>query len=201
MTPYALIVDDFFPEFAAARSLALEQSFATVRNPYDRKDYPTVAVIPEDTILSHPFPQMVHGRIAAVMSSRIAVLRMLFRLSLLRDAHPYQAHSDAFMHAQYTAVIYLNKPFQVRGGLSILSHHAMGTTHWNASTLADHHRALRADSDNPKAWDVDLFIPMRSNRLVIIPADLIHRSEPTEGFGLDKDTGRLVMIVSFSLQP
>lgn len=201
MIPYALIIDDFFPDFAAARELALEQTFETVVNPYDRKAYPTVAVIPDGALREHPFPQMVQGRIAAIMSSRIAVLRMLFRLSLLRDAHPYHAHSDAFMYAQYTGVIYLNEPDQAQGGLSLLRHRTLGTTRWNADTPPELHRVLRADNADERAWDVELSIPMRSNRLAIIPADLIHRSEPSEGFGLDKSSGRLVMIVSFSVPP
>jgi len=198
VTPYAIIVDDFFADFAAARRCALQREYSTQTNPYDSNQYPTVSMLPEDE--PHELVVEAGNKIARIMSSRIAIPRALFRFTLADAQQPYQAHSDAFMGAQFTAIVYMNEWSQCKGGTALLRHRSLGVDRLDRETPEKVSQQLHADENRPEAWHTEVLVPMMPNRLLIIPADLIHRSEPVEGFGSGTEDGRLVMVISFDLQ-
>lgn len=192
MIPYALIVDDFFVDFAAARAFAEGCKFQTHHNPHDGITYPCVA-----PVLDAPIASEGGKRLSMIVSSRIELHELVLRLSLAGVAQPYGAHSDTFMGGMFTAIAYLNLPRHCDGGTEFLRHIATGRDRSSSDQPLE--PELMRDTNDPEDWRVELAVPMAANRVVIFPSDRIHRAAPIGGFGRDVRDGRLIMAAVFDL--
>lgn len=187
MNPYALIIDDFLPDFEAVRALADRADYRTVRNEADGVEYPFICEVPPDVA------QSVGNRIANIMGQPILARHVFFRASPAGVHVPNQVHNDLSM-GQYSLMLYMNRPEDCTGGTSFLRHreHGFERSPRNDAELA----AAQRDSNEPDRWTVTMTCPMATNRAVIFPAELMHRAEPVGGFG-DGKTARVVLTAFF----
>lgn len=117
-----------------------------------------------------------------------------FRLSLAGGAPPFYAHTDGHFGSTYTALLYLTPDPPAGAATRLLRHRGTGLR-WQPSTEREL-ATWRMDANAPLCWEVELEIPMRFNRLVVIPSRQMHAASP--GFGSTPADGRLVLTTFFS---
>lgn len=158
--------------------------FDGATNPIDGVTYPGISVdIPEDVK-------------RAVMKAIKPKEHFLFmRLSLAGVPVPHQAHTDSTM-GKYSLMLYLNRPEHCQGGTSLVLHKKTGLMTDPRDQFEQ--RIWELDTNKRSAWEAYDQIDMKSNRMAVFPANLMHRAEPTGGFGTDARDGRLVLTMFFS---
>lgn len=190
MKPYALIVDDFFTEFSAVRAVVESLEYKTVLNPNDGINYPGICeLIPSDELFIE-----AENNISRVMGSKIEIKYSLLRLSTKDVPQPYSIHSDSFMDVTYSALVYLADQEHCQGGLDLLRNKET-----NEETFDGPEHLSISKQDDESKWDVVIHIPMKANRLILFPSELIHRAVPAGGFGNDIHDGRLVLLIIFRI--
>lgn len=182
MKPFALIVDDFYPEFDSLRRWADSAKFEDQKNPLDGLMYPSCVVLHNDVGIQ-PLLENVFG-------CRILVESLIMRLNLKDSPTTYLAHSDAFMGAQYTMVLYVTRDEFCQGGTTLCIHED-GLERWKEDP-----QRLPDNSDLSK-WETLVHCPMKANRAFIFPSEQIHYASP--GFGSGNEDGRIVLVGLFRL--
>lgn len=194
MRPYLLIVDDFLADYPAMRALADEAQYETLENPFDCHTYPGIYLLN-----GMPIYDEMQQKLSQIMGTPVELLTFFMRQSMDKAYCPEQAHTDTAMEQQFSFVLYLNRPEHCQGGTSFLRHKESG---WEQACRNDEvwdNAAYVHDGKKPDCFETVLLCPMRSNRLIIYPSYLIHRSEPIDGFGSTPEDARLVAVGFFNL--
>lgn len=206
--PALVVLDDFYPKPDTIRDVALSLSFrrhAGVNYPGGEAvaalDWSSVrrrlrSFIPEDVDgecpKPTPFPQG------------------LFRLALAADAdgRPDGVHQDV---QRWSAVIYLSRPEDCRGGVTFYRHRETGafsmTPDWEQAVFGDQlglpddqlKPLIQAYLKDMRHWEEIQHIAMRYNRAVLLMAQCFHASAGL--FGDDPETGRLTQHFEFYPTP
>jgi hypothetical protein len=190
---YSVIIDDFLFEPTELRNYALSQEFTDFKNPTDGISYPNINLNIPDTV-KFEFLAKIQG-----LTNGIVVDPKLFmRLRLAgEELAPHEVHTDKIM-GEYTALVYLSRPEDCRGGTAILEH-ISGELPLHPET-EEQLRLWERDTNDVEAWSKVSFCPMKFNRFLMIRSDLLHRAEPIGGFGDNKENGRLVLTCFFNLK-
>lgn len=184
------VVENFFDDFAMLRATLDVCEYRGMVNPVDGVEYPGICGM-------FPFPtycEMIYKAGKAVGSPVISSLSF-FRLSILGEKPPHQAHNDATM-GDWTMLVYMSRPEHCQGGTSLVSHKETGLC--GAVKTKEEEEIWRRDTNIYDAWDVLAEVKMVPNRAVIFPSDCMHRAEPVQGFGSSAYDGRLVLCSFFS---
>lgn len=192
MIPYAIIVDDFFPQktFELLRQYVVStEEWKTITNPKDGIAYPEVIYFD-----SSPDTQYIAEMISRIMGSKVVLKMVVLRRSMAGVECPEQAHTDiSIADSTFSAIIYLNDGKSCKGGTELLEHIETGAQN-------GHQKGWQDDKNRPDAWIVRLSAQMVPNRIFISPSELIHRSMPIGGFGKTPEDARVVMVVLFDLE-
>jgi hypothetical protein len=172
------ILDNFIESYDWFRSFLDTADFQDVENRMDGFSYPGICQgAPMECIQYSIYKAIGHANLK----------HGAIRMSLANAKQPYEVHADDFMGAQYTILVYLNRPEHCRGGTSFHRHKATG---YEYSTQGDE---WKADESNRDAWEQTFLCPMKSNRALIFDSRLLHRQDPM-GFGTDAHNGRMVFV-------
>jgi len=126
------------------------------------------------------------------------------RISLAKDQGRAKVHIDRGAH--WSAILYLSRPEDCRGGTEFFRHRRTGTDRApiNQAELAAggyasyqemHREIIEKDSNDDSAWELLMQAPMRFNRLVLLRPWLWHTAGPA--FGDSMENGRLVYLMFF----
>jgi len=182
--------DNFLSNFDSFREHMLAADYGGVVNPVDKVTYPDCSYDIPETVKAEIVSRLSH------MTGRVIdpIHGFVVRLTAAHTATaPHQAHTDAVM-SQFTFLLYLSDGV---GGTALVSHKETGM---NANPVNDEELAVwERDHNIYDAWNIDELIPMKANRAVIIPSELMHRAEPVEGYGSTVYDGRLVLISFINL--
>jgi hypothetical protein len=181
MKPYAMIYDNFLESYGYFRDFCDTAVFKDEVNPYDGFTYP-------DVCLRAPFEVIQQAMYRAV--GHCNLIHGALRLSRHGKDQPYKVHSDELFGASFTLLVYLNRPEHCKGGTAFVRH-SSGAVRGTDNDL------WRADESNPSAFETVFMSPMVSNRAIIFDSGLLHRAEPSEGFGTDNHDGRMVFVGAF----
>lgn len=187
MRLYSLVIDNALDDPWALRDAAVAARYRDEPGP-GGTTYPTI---------SGDVPDPARRALATALApsfGSVTVQRDLLRLTTAAARPPYWAHCDRWMGSEYTALLYLNTPAACSGGTAIVEHGRTGMRFGpeNRYEEAD----WRRDTNDPDAWSIVTFVPMRFNRLFVLPSNLLHAASP--GFGSTPVDGRLVFITFFS---
>ncbi len=195
MRPYVTIVDDFFDDFAAMRGEALRAEYKDAAHKHGK--YPG-----RNSQHSYATDEAIR-KLAFITGGPIRwdpnIGSGHFRSTLASDVRDeLSVHFDA---TTFSAVIYLNSPEQCAGRL--------GTKFWrhvrtgvNAAPADPAQRTetmrtvVSPDTLDESKWELELAVPMVSNRMVLYRAPLFH--SPADEFGTDVATGRLIQVFFFN---
>lgn len=186
-----IIVDDFLDDFDSFRAHCDQVNYDGVENPGDGVFYPGASFdIPEDV------KEEVLLKVSNLFNQEIDPLGMFVRLSKKGDYAPHQSHTDAVM-AQYTMILYMNRLEDCIGGTSFVIHKDTGLyqTPVNAKQLS----VWEEDYNTADKWQILKMCSMLPNRALIFDSNLMHRSEPVDGFGGNVEDGRLIFGMFFNL--
>lgn len=187
MRLYALIVDDFLPEFSRVREFADAADYQPFVSSVDGVEYPLISPAPDFV------SELVHSGVEKIMGRSIDIRHTFFRASPEGVDVPNQVHNDLSM-GEYSLMVYMNRRKDCTGGTSFLRHKEMG---FDRNTVFDEElEAALRDSNNPDKWEVTMTCPMETNRAIIFSAELMHRAEPVGGFGSGK-AARVVLTAFF----
>lgn len=185
-----MTLNDFLQSFEALRAYADTATFEDVENSADGVVYPKICEdIPgecRDEILQ---------RLAILKGEPLAHCKLFMRLSPKGVHVPHQAHTDNVMGTG-SLMLYLNREEHCAGGTALVRHKASGITY--APEDDAYVDLVRADANNPDAWEIVEAVPMLPNRAFIFDARLFHRAEPLGGFGFTPANARLVLTAFFS---
>ena len=199
-------VDDFYPDGAAVRTLALNSEFYQPPNLYGFRT--RRAFLPDGTV----------ERIGAQFGFDRITLRNVptrtghFYTSLARGRERVRffAHYDAVHRAarpSYAMLVYLTPDAPKTAGTGVYRHRTTGI--WRGQTAADCKRLgltrakldelLDADSQNRRRWELLDRVDNVFNRAVLFPAHWYHSS--TQEFGSRADNGKLYHAFFFEAWP
>jgi hypothetical protein len=194
-----VIVDDFLsdPDALRAHALGLEypdlKGYFPGRNSLQRIEIPGMAQFASQMVgepLVPVDPPQSHGK---------------FRITLARDPRRGAVHVDA---SQWSAILYLTKPEDCRGGTEFFRHKATGLDRVPPTEVEARaagfasvddavQKTISVDGNRRAAWEKTMDVPMRYNRLVFLRPWLFHTAGP--GFGDSLENGRLIYLMFFSL--
>ena len=129
------------------------------------------------------------------------------RISLGGDQGKAKVHVDG---AHWSGILYLTLPEHCRGGTEFFRHKATGSDRapftdeeaqrWGYPTAREAvTRILDSDSLDDTKWDLEMRVPMRFNRLILLRPWLWHTAG--ESFGDTLENGRLVYLMFFAPAP
>jgi hypothetical protein len=192
-----IVVDDFLndPDEVRRRALALDyppqQGQFPGRNSAQRLDITgltdVISAIVGEPLAPAPRPQS-HGKC---------------RLTLAGDEGLGGVHIDA---SYWSGILYLSRPEDCRGGTEFFRHKATGSDRFpltreelaktGFATFEEAQRGIaEAEGKNVDAWEHQMTVPMRFNRLVLLRPWLWHTAGPA--FGDTPENGRLVYLMFF----
>lgn len=128
-----------------------------------------------------------------------------FRQNLDGEMPHSYVHSDEIC-ADWAGLLYLNTDEQSRGGTAFWKHKYMG---WDrlptdeevtgmGVSQEEFGEQLTADWKDKALWEMAGFIGMKFNRFIVYPTKMFHSRYPHEGFGKEKEDGRLVWVCFFN---
>jgi hypothetical protein len=184
------VVDDFLKDPHKERSRALAADFRTVR--HNGVEYRGIAETSDAE---------VEARLDELIGFGPAKERVCFWRSYLADEE-----SETYIHSDVqighlTAILYLSLPEHAKGGLAFWRHKLYGwSAHPDAPTLE--RQGLR---DTPELWDsvwkdgfdefkweMEDYVPIYFNRLVLFASPRFHSRYPKRAFGTSVADGRLI---------
>lgn len=126
-----------------------------------------------------------------------------FRIALASNIGRAKVHIDA---AHWSGILYLSRPEDCQGGTEFFRHVRTNTdrapmtpeqlrAHGYASFDEMHADIVERDSLDDSQWEMNMQIPMRFNRLILLRPWLWHTAGP--GFGDSIENGRLVYLLFF----
>ena len=128
-----------------------------------------------------------------------------FRQNLDGEMPHSYVHSDEIC-ADWAGLLYLNTDEQAKGGTAFWKHKYMG---WDrlptdeeiagmGVSQEEFGEQLTADWKDKALWEMSGFIGMKFNRFIVYPTKMFHSRYPHEGFGKEKEDGRLVWVCFFN---
>lgn len=174
-----IVIDDFLNDFDSLVKYKESAIFNQEINKVDGAIYPAINF---DVPLSIKTDFV--KRIEDIKGFKIKPNLIFLRANPLGEIEPYQAHNDLNM-GKYTCILYLTE----HGGTAFLEHIETGMDR-NDPDFAD---VWSADCNNFDAWAVKDFCSMKPNRALFFDAELMHRGEPVEGYGVGSDS-RMIMV-------
>lgn len=182
-----MTVDDFLPNPDAALEHAATRDFGPAVGP-DGRTYDGISFDVAPWVAEHLYCAL-HGWFGPV-----APTYLFYRVTPAGARPPQWAHSDSPM-GDLTALVYLTRNPPEGAGTAVLEHAETGLAR-EPRTEAELAVWTRDHSDQSR-WRVRSFTPMRFNRLVILPSDLMHAAQPQGGFGDGPWNARLVLTTFF----
>lgn len=126
-----------------------------------------------------------------------------FRVCTANEKGKGGVHID---NSEWSGILYLNPNEQTQGGTDFLRHKRTGLD--RAPTTPEElkeqgfssydevwPKILTPDGKNSSAWELEMRVPARFNRLVLLRPNLFHN--PTPGFGTTLQDARLVYLMFF----
>ena len=109
-------------------------------------------------------------------------------------------------HSEWSGILYLNPYEQAQGGIDFLRHKKTrmdrapitpeGLIEQGFSNYGDvWPEVLLPDGKNQDAWELEMRVPAKFNRLVLLRPNLFHN--PTSSFGTSIQDARLVCLIFF----
>lgn len=193
-----IVIDDFYPDPAQVRAVALSAEYPKVEGPltYPGRNSAQKFLPPGlDDVISRVVGERVVG------SADPGPSHGKFRITLEHEPSRYLVHVDPSM-LSWVGVLYLNPPGQCRGGTSFFRHTALDSDRtplteqelraYGPASIAE---LMQQDGRDPAKWDLLMTVPMRFNRLILYRPWLWHSAGPA--FGDSLETGRLIQLVGF----
>lgn len=126
-----------------------------------------------------------------------------FALGLDADKNKKVVHLDA---CDWTGIVYLTRDSDAKGGTTLFCHRRTGLRGrpsnedllrlGYADSASFEEDVLRRDGPNAEAWEPDLKVEMRFNRLVLFRGGHLFHA-PDQYFGTSIENGRLVQLFFF----
>ena len=183
-----IYIDDAFADIERIRAHAVAASYGTMDGP-DGAAYENMSFdIPEWLGAS------LYTRIYELVGP-VEPYTIFFRANLRTSKIPHWAHTDTRL-CDALALLYLTRdvPADKLCGTAVVEHVTGLARH--PETPAEFELWKRDHSDYAK-WRIVDYAPMKYNRLIFIPADLLHAALPPGGFGDTIEDGRLVLVTFF----
>jgi len=193
MNLHHTVVDDFFEKPEELRSWALEKGFCTETSPVDGMDYVGVCKDPPWV-----FVHEAEIKLSYLLRSPAQIALSFLRLTTLRerDITRRVVHLD-HAYSGYLCTVYLNLEFPQESGTWILRHRETGLE--TVPRSSDELRTWEDDCNKLQMWNITGVSAQAWNRAMVMSTQLFHASRPTEGFGTDPETGRMVFVAFFNI--
>ena len=199
MVPAVYVIDDFLPDPEALRARALGLTYSG-RGNYPGRD--SLERLPIDG-LDDAVSAIMRQRFQAQTGEEFSHAKC--RLTLASDDGVAGVHVDP---SHLSAILYLSRPEDCRGGTEFFRHIRTGTDRvpmrpeelsaLGYSTYGEMHQDIvRKDGGDRSKWELTMSVPMRFNRLVLLQPHYWHTAGP--GFGDSVENGRLVHLMFFKV--
>lgn len=204
MSQTIIIIDDFLDDAVALRKIAMDLDYPapeTLDTPTyfpGRNSSTRIDLRGTDEFVSDIVREKVVG-----FGLKDKTSHARFRICTENEKAIGGVHID---NADWSGILYLNPDEQAQGGTDFLRHKRTGLDRapLTQSELRKHNfshandvwpNILTPDANNPDAWELEMHVPARFNRLVLLRPHLFHN--PTPGFGTSIEDGRLVYLMFF----
>lgn len=177
-----IVVDDFLPNPAEIRAVALSAPFVDWPGP-DGEVYKRVCLT--------AVPGVVEG--VERVFGPVVMHGMGYRLNYGGEEPNAAIHSDLGW-GTHALVLYLSEG---EGGTAFWRHRATGAERIDAGD-ADLFAQVRGDWNAPQAWEQTDLCRMRFNRAVMYEGARFHSRWPFAAFGDSPETGRLIAVAFFT---
>lgn len=186
-------LDNFLPDPAAYREMALAQPFYSVKGP-DKEYYHGISVRPTDEL-----QPLLSGK----LGKKVSLDYCLLRQNNGDDVH--RIHADS-AYSDYAFVLFLNPPEQCQGGTAFWRHKQYGFSAWptereirlKGKSPVRVFRQLQTEWQDLSKWEQLHLAEMKWNRCICYPTKDFHSRWPLEGFGTEKENSRLIAIGFFN---
>lgn len=191
-----ITIDNFLPDPAAHRAMALAQPYYSLRAP-DGGTYRCINVRPTDELKT---------QIQAAVGKPVEIDYTFFRYALYTDKLNHLIHADNGL-SPYGCVLYMNEADQIvpGSGTAFYKHKRLG--YEKAPTHEEVKRAgkspkrvwntLEESWNDPSAWQQTGMIEMVFNRAIIFDTTCFHSRLPLEAFGNTLEDARLIEVSFF----
>lgn len=186
-----IVVDDFYQEPLKVRQFAIEQEY----DKPERDDGTERRSLNSVNALRLPEADMKLRRILGcdfIHHTSSGMFRISPETGVRTGLH---IHVDVY---GWNGILYLNLPEQCRGGTTLYRHIETGIERGPTPrekkdpVIADQFEELRKDFRDDSKWEVNMHIPMRFNRLVLIKGNLLHSR--SSHFGTTTEDARLTQV-------
>ena len=199
MVPAVYIIDDFLRDAEALRARALGLTYAGKGNYPGRDSLERLPIEGLDELISSIMRQKFRGQWAEEFSHAKC------RITLASDDGVPGVHVDP---SHLSAILYLSRPEDCRGGTDFFRHVRTGTDRvpmrpeelsaLGYDSYGEMHRDIVIkDGHDRSKWEQTMTVPMRFNRLVLLQPHYWHTSGA--GFGDNVESGRLVYLMFFTV--
>jgi hypothetical protein len=193
-----LVIDDFLDNAEALRAQALELEYPRLEGQFPGRN--SLQRINIDG-LTEAVSRLIGERLVAAPPPQSHAKT---RLTLATDKGRGKVHVD---DSHWSGILYLSRPEDCSGGTEFFRHKATGLdrfpftreeldAHGFATTAEAHASLIERDGTDDRAWDLQMNVPMRFNRLLLLRPWLFHTAGP--GFGDAPENGRLVYLMFFN---
>jgi hypothetical protein len=181
-----IVVDNFYDNPLEVRSRALSMKFVT-KGTYPGKDTDGIALTPDIT-------SKVANAVGKTLVPGWGTAN--FRISLDGDKASRHIHFDSM---DWIATIYLTLDKDAKGGTAIWINKETGLNVIHSQDKDAMNRTVYTDGQDESKWQLDMVIPMRFNRMVLIRGEYWHSVAPGyQGFGDSVENGRLTQHCFFN---
>lgn len=174
------VIDGFLP--ASVRDHALAAEYVDWPG-YDGEVYKRVSLTEVPGLLE---------RLEAEVGP-VDMLGMGYRLNYGGELPNQAIHTDLGW-GTHALVVYLSEG---DSGTGFWRHKATGTHRIDPGDQELFER-LKGEWENPDAWELTAYVPMKMGRAVIYESALFHSRYPFAAFGNDPESGRLIAVAFFS---
>lgn len=181
-----LVVDDVFSEPQRVLEHAVTREFGTVEGP-DGLPYKGISL---------DVPGWIAGPLYTALNELLGPIEptyLFLRVSPAGSRAPQWVHADSKL-GDATAVVYLTPSPPAGAGTAIVRH--VGGLEAHPET-PEEYAVWNRDHSDPSKWIVRDFVPMKFNRMVLLPGYPLHAAYPAEGFGDGPWNARLVLVTFF----
>lgn len=195
-----LVIDDFYQNPDAVRSLALNAEYKDVT----QLNYPGFQTTKtySSPAIAEKFEIILNRRLSIDPASKTFGR---FRIMLKETGSRLKVHIDG--HSDWTGVLYLNVPESCEGGTAFYRHkrtglegpanelqlNGLGFSNWNDLEQT----IIEPDTMDASAWEETLFVGMKYNRLVLFKGNELFHCH-THSFGSNKRDGRMTQNFFFN---